>query len=203
MKSFEAYKKYVALKLHFQSKSYDYFKFAGGVKVSREKFETRNDKYFFDRICKIYDESQFECLLVSNFIHKKDAWVGDVLSEEGRTIYTDWRKKQQSLEYSFKQDLLTIKELIDSKQIESFDSLFKPRKSETWPKIIELALQKTITIETFVIMNKILNFMPRMSASICDELVWPEFRDLCIKYAPFIKIDAPKFKKIMKEVFVA
>lgn len=202
MKSFEAYKKYVALKLHFQSKNYDYFKFSGSVKVSREKFETRNDKYFFDRICKIYDDAQFESLLVSNFINKKDAWVGDVFSEQGRAVYTNWKKKQQSLEYVFKQDLDVIKTLIDEKKIESFDHLFVAQKEQNWPKIVELTLQQTINIETFVIVNKIFNFLPKIDRHIKDELVWPEFRDLCVKYSPFIKISTSKFKTIMRNIFL-
>jgi hypothetical protein len=62
MDAFAAYKKYVALKLHFQQDNYDYFKFSGKAKVSREKFETRRDKYYFQRIAKLYDEKQFEMI---------------------------------------------------------------------------------------------------------------------------------------------
>ena len=44
---YEAYKKYLAIKLHFTKDRYDYFKFNGQTKASYESFIQRNDKYFF------------------------------------------------------------------------------------------------------------------------------------------------------------
>jgi len=46
MEPFDAYKKFQALKLHFTSDSYDYFKYNGSVKVNKISFETKNDKYY-------------------------------------------------------------------------------------------------------------------------------------------------------------
>ena len=41
MTAFESYKMYVALKLHFTTDSYDYFKFNGKTRVSETNFEKR------------------------------------------------------------------------------------------------------------------------------------------------------------------
>lgn len=202
MKSFDAYKKYVALKLHFQSKDYDYFKFSGSIKVSREKFETRNDKYFFERICKIYNEEQYQQLLISNLIANKDAWVGDIFSENGRNIYSNWKKTQQSLEYVFRQDMEKLLSMIESKQIAKFDDLFIATNDSNWPQIVECAINKTISLESFLILNKIFNFVERMDKKIDDDLIWPEFKQTCLKYSPFIMIDISRYKKILKELFL-
>lgn len=204
MNAYEAYKKYVALKLHFQRDSYDYFKFSGGVKVSRDKFETRRDKYFFQRISKLYTEKQFEQLLVSNFIVNKNVWVGDLLSEDGRKVYTNWKKTYQSLEYSFTEDLNKIKEIIEtSYDLDNLDDLFVVNDCNNWPEIVNLVIQHTIHLETFILINKILNFIPRIDKQIDDGIIWPEFRTLCIKYSPFLDIDIKKYKSIMKNIFVS
>lgn len=201
MNAYDAYKKYVAIKLHFQQKDYDYFKFGGSSRVSREKFDTRNDKYFFERIAKIYDADQFEQLLVSNFVVNKNVWIGDIVSETGRNRLVAWKKTRQSLEYIFKEDMKKIKQYIDDGKIRSFDSLFE-QGDENWPEIVTLALQETINMETFIVINKALNFLPRMSAKIQDTIVWPEFQFLCNKYTPFLKVDIKIYKNILRKTFV-
>ena len=55
MKAFDAYQVYTAIKLHFSSSRYDYFKFDGKTKVSIEKFLQRNDRYFFEKISNKYN----------------------------------------------------------------------------------------------------------------------------------------------------
>jgi hypothetical protein len=202
MNAYDAYKRYVALKLHFQQKDYDYFKFSGSAKVSREKFETRNDKYFFQRIAKLYDAKQLEQLLVANFIVNKAAWVGEVMSDVGRQRHIDFKKTCQALEYNFREDMEAIKQLIDAQELPSFDSLFTVHQGDDWPELVTLTLHKTIRLESFIIMNKILNFLPKMNNRIEDSIVWPEMYQLCRKYSPFLNVDVKRFRTIMKNVFL-
>ena len=49
---YNAYKTYVALKNHFKSDSYDYFKYKGKARVKEETFLKRKDKFFFEKIRK-------------------------------------------------------------------------------------------------------------------------------------------------------
>ncbi|CAB4141262.1 59 protein [uncultured Caudovirales phage] len=200
MNAYEAYKKYLAIKLHFQQDSYDYFKFSGSVKANKESFESRRDKYFFQRLAKLYTDEQYLQLLVSNFIHNSDIWVGDILSESARTNYVNWKKTYQSLNYVFTEDMLKIENYLQEKNISDFNLLFNSKK--TWPDIVTIGIQKTITIESFIIMNKILNFIPKISKNIEDTIVWPEFKKLCLKYSPFLDVDLKKYKKTMRDIFV-
>jgi hypothetical protein len=201
MNSYEAYKKYVAIKLHFQQEKYDYFKFNGVVKVSKDKFLTRKDKYFFDRICKLYDDKEYEFLLVANFLENENLWIGDILSDECRQKFQNWKKTQQSLDYTFKQDLNKINDILISYNL-TFDDIFKIANNDNWPLIVNLAIKKEISLETFIIMNKVLNFMNTMGKNIEDEIIWPEFKRKCIKYSSFVQVDLNKYKKSMKNVFL-
>lgn len=203
MKGYDAYRKYVAIKLHFQT-NYDYFKFAGKAKASRESFESRRDKHIFDRLAKVYDDEQYELLLVANFLDNSDVWIGTIASEQGRQKYLALKKRLQSLQYQFKQDVEKIKSSIDAGIIKTFDDVFLPQSEDsTWPYIVDLMTQQDITLETFIIMNKVLNFLPRMSKTITDDLVWPELCKVITKYSPFVRVDVKPFRSIMKNAFVA
>jgi len=201
MNAYEAYKKYVALKLHFQQDNYDYFKFSGSVKVNKETFENRRDKYFFQRLAKLYKDDQYEQLLVSNFITNSDIWIGDILSDVSRKTYDEWKKNNQSLTYIFSEDMIKIKEHLDKSDLKTFDSLFLVK--DIWPEIITMTMQKTICLESLIIMNKILNFIPRINQKIKDELIWPNFKRLCLKYSPFVTVDLNRCKKSMKDIFLS
>lgn len=202
MKGFDAYKKYVAIKLHFQT-SYDYFKFAGKAKTSRESYNNRRDKHIFERLSKIYDSNDYETLLIANLSDNPDIWIGDVASESGRQKYLNLKKKFQSLQYIFKQDMNRIKDDIESGTVKTFDDIFGYVSEDAgWPHIVSLMVQGDISIESFIIMNKILNFLPRTSKHITDDLVWPEISKLISKYSPFVRVDLKPFRTIMRDIFL-
>ena len=201
MKPFEAYKKYIAIKSHFQSK-YDFFKFKGVVKANQQNFEVRRDKAFLHKVSKIYNEEQYQQYLVANFLQNKDIWIGDIFSESGRQKYLDYKKRIQSLEYTFTNDMKKIKDMLDSKIILKFDELFVIKQNEDFPLLVAMVFDGTIEFESFIIMNKILKFLDNFNKTITDEIIWADFRQKCVKYSPFLQIDLPKYKKIMKDIFI-
>lgn len=203
MNGFDAYKKYVALKLHFQT-SYDYFKFAGKAKTSKDSYNNRRDKHIFERLAKVYSNDDYELLLLANLSDNPEVWIGDIASESGRQRYLNLKKRFQSLQYIFKQDMNRLRDEIDSGVVASFDDLFNSIPDDSgWPHIISLTIQNDISMESFIIMNKILNFLPKTSKHITDDLVWPEIQNLVFKYSPFIRVDLKVFRKIMKETFLS
>ena len=75
---FDAYKTYLALKRHFTS-DYDYFKYNGKVRAGVESFLKRNDRFFFRKLAKKYDDKELVDFFVSNFI-VSDNWIGNLIS---------------------------------------------------------------------------------------------------------------------------
>ena len=96
---FEVYRTYLSVRNHFTRDSYDFFKFGGKTKVSSGAFDKRKDRYIFDKISKDFRDDEVPLLFVSNFVAKDKFWIGNVLSEESRNIYTTWKKRIQSLSY--------------------------------------------------------------------------------------------------------
>ena len=191
MDAFDAYKHYLALKSHFSTKTYDYFKYNGAVRAKRESFEMRKDKYFFHKLSKRKDLTDF---LVALFVYgKKDVWIGDIIrNEETEQLYRKWQKVKESLSYVFMSDL----EKFNDDLVSSFVV-----QNGQHPHALILLLRDEIRLETFIIMNDIMRFTSAWNREIQDEVIWPEIRLKCKKYHPFLNYDKEKLKNIVVDKF--
>ena len=54
MDTIDIYLMYCAMKAHFENKGYDFVKFNGKTKVSRNSFYKRNDRIFFVKLSRKY-----------------------------------------------------------------------------------------------------------------------------------------------------
>ena len=50
MEPIDVYLMYCALKAHFSREDYDYHKYGGKTKISRESYWKRKDRYYFAKI---------------------------------------------------------------------------------------------------------------------------------------------------------
>jgi hypothetical protein len=190
---FSAFALFNAIKLHFTSDSYDYFKYGGKTNISKDTFANRKDKYTFYRLSRKYNLQDLRDFYVSNFLVKDVNWVGDIANAEGEENYKEWQKRNQRLTYEFEQDIIRILEQADNP-----DELIKV-PSNGYPALLLGAKQHKICIETLVILDDIMNFFPMWNKKISDDIIWPTYRDKCLRYKPFIQYDKEKFKTILKE----
>lgn len=193
MNAYEVYKMYVALKLHFTSESYDYFKFNGKVKTTESKFNVRKDRYFFQKLCNKYDRDMVRDYFVSNFVYDVNSWVGSITRDRGEKIYSEWKRKQDSISYIITNE---IDYLLD--QVEDFDSLFDCKQNQH-PIILKKHLSKKVSLETLIVLDDILKFTNRFDKQISEKLLWPKIKMSMIKYKPFMKCDYKKFKSVLRE----
>lgn len=188
MTPFEAYKLYLALRMHFTQPKFDYFKYNGKVNADINSFNTRRDKFQFAKLAKHRDP---QSLIVSNYLTATPKWVGDFLTDESEQHFTDWQRRKESLSYIVSQDLKKLED--------DFISFFKVKDGQH-PKLLTMYKQGKITIETLTILNDILHFFPIWDIRINDPIIWPNIRDKVIKYRPFLQYDRTKFKPIIKEL---
>jgi hypothetical protein len=188
MAAYNCYCLYIALKNHFTQESYDFFKYGGKTSISKEAFLSRKDKYQFQKLCRICDETEMRDFLVANFIKEKK-WVGDLLDDEATDNYKDFLKRKQSLSYMFNNDLSKI----------DLSKAFKPKKNE-YPPIIYAYLQGDISIETFTILDKFIDFSNKYDKLYGkDDVLWSKIRLATKKLLPFLEYDKAKIKNIIKE----
>lgn len=194
MTDFEVYKTYLAFKNHFTKKTYDYHKYCGRSRASKDSFYKRTDRYFFERLSRQKNDEEIKAYFVANFVECSDPerlWIGDII-REGEDAYKEWLKKSQSLSYLFK----TEAEVFIHKK--NFEELFDC-KTGNHPEILKKYLQKGITLETITILDMILGYVKNFDKKLTDP-IW-NFVSLRIrKYRPFLNIDVEKYKNVLKEI---
>lgn len=193
--AYEAFCLYQALKLHFTSESFDFFKYGGKSKVSVSAFENRKDKWHFAKLArKFSNKDDLTNYIVANFVENENTWVGSLLEEQGDINYRKRQKVVQSLSYFFENDCQKI-----------FDGVENPNdvlvvKDGEYPILLKRYLQKDTEIETVCILNEILGFMGLWNKRISDTIVWPNHRMRIQKFATFLPKDVVKYKLILKKV---
>ena len=187
MNEFEAYEKYVALKLHFTSE-YDYFRYNGKTSVTPKSFNERKDKFHFKRLAKKYDDSTIIEYFIANIIANKQ-WIGNM----DMATYSQWQAKIQSIEYIFSND---VEKLLTN--VTDFDIIFNSDKGNH-PKLVKAYLGKKISLETLVIFEKLLHFRKTFNKEITDQIIWPKVNMLIEKYEPFVEANVSRCRKILLE----
>ena len=192
MDAFQAYRYYLALKLHFTTDTYDVVKHKGRVKASRDSF--MRHEHMYKRITNQYRDDEVVNFLVSNFV-SGDRW-GGVFDAESNNTYLNWKKRTESLAYTFKAD---VQRILTELNLTAFDDavIFNVQKTQH-PYIIRAYMSRSINIESLVILNKLFNFCDRFDKDIEETLVWPDISRLIRKYGPFVKIDKDRYHGILR-----
>lgn len=186
------YMMYHALRLHFTSNSYDYFKYNGKTNVSTNSFLTSKSKYSFYKLSRKYSLEESKEFLVANFIAGDTTWVGELLTPQAEENYRKWKKNIQSLTYSFESDLTYLFEKYTPQELIKV-------VPNGHPKLLEEVMNGSVMLETLVVMNDLMGFFEMWKKKIDDDIIWPEWQRRTEKYTPFIVYDRNKFRGMIKK----
>jgi len=194
MTGYEAFCLFQSIKLHFTTKSYDYFKYNGKSNITLATFENRKDKYYYHKLARKYPNKEvLTDFLVANFLVKEKVWIGDLLHEEADLIFVERQKILQSLSYRFENDCRAL-----------FEDVPEPDKvlmsDGDYPELLTRVLRGEVTFETLCILNKVLRFLPYWNKKISDTIRWPGIANKMVKYTAFLPNDDVKYKTILKKV---
>ena len=123
----------------------------------------------------------------------KDFWVGDLFGEEAKQNYTEWKKYNQSLLYSFEKD---IRYLNSHEGV--LDRIFTNTGS-SHPFIVQSLLSKSISFGTGVLLDSLLGWSS--SIKISEQYVWPELKQRLQKTHGFIGYNQDKLKQKVLEIY--
>ena len=197
---FDVYKTYLAVKLHFTTDTYDYYKYGGKVNTKLDTFTKRKDRYFFHKLSTKYGQDDILDFFVANFLSDSKRWIGNLLANDGRGVYLDYKKWKESFAYHFKQECGTIVSDFSSRGL-SFNDGFIPPNGQH-PRMLRLLIQRKCSYQTAVVLNHFLNFSKNWDKEITEKVVWPEISLKVARVKPFINFNATECKLIMKEIFV-
>ena len=192
MMPFDAYRCYLSLKNHFTKDHYDFHKYGGKTRATKQAFYKRKDRFWFEKFSRQKNDKEVVEFFVSNFISTTDPstmWIGEMIKDgEGR--YTEWKKRVQSLSYIFKEE---VDNLFDGNKV---DEVFDCSKGH--PPILKSYLGGNTSLETMVICDKIFEYGKDFDQKLSDP-VWESVSRKIKKYESFLNINVPRYKKILKE----
>ena len=193
---FECYKTYLAMKQHFTKDKYDYVKYCGRSRASLQSFYKRKDRYFFEKMARQHPDKEIEDFFVANFVGCDDPqtlYIVDII-KNGEKRYNEWKRRNQSLSYIFKEEIETV---FGDKD---FDTFFKVETNKH-PKIVKEFLKKNLSLETIIILDRILGYRVKFDDKLRDP-VWKLISQRMKKYSSFLNSDVFRYKKILKEVIL-
>jgi hypothetical protein len=107
MSGFNCYKTFAAMTLHFNTDSYDFFKYKGAVNRSAAAFESHKDAWRYEKLAKDYpDPEELRLFMACNFVSdEKLKWVGGLQTQEATERYRKTRGAIDSMRRWFKDEL--------------------------------------------------------------------------------------------------
>jgi hypothetical protein len=187
MEAIDVYIMYCAMKAHFSRKDYDFFKYGGKTKVSRDSFWKRKDRFFFVKLSKKYKtEIEIRNYLVSNFIKDKSGYIAN-FSEEN---YKSWLLRRSGF---FDQFVIEMKPFI-----KEFEPLFEVKNS-SHPKLLKEFLGSRVSLETMLVLDELVSFSKKWDQQLEDDIVWVDLKKLMKNYKGFLTINKNRYRiKLLK-----
>tara|TARA_R110001592_G_scaffold330744_1_gene613034 strand:- start:319 stop:903 length:585 start_codon:yes stop_codon:yes gene_type:complete len=188
MQAVDVYLMYCALKAHFKG-GYDYHRFSGQTKVSRDSFWKRKDRIFFVKLASKYGKNDGEVLnyLVSNFVKNREGYIANFNKEN----YEDWLQRKKMFYELFSQEMQPL--------VKNFEPLFEC-KNEQHPILLKEYLGKRVSLETMIILDELVEFSEKWNKELVwDDFVWPDVKKLMNNYKGFLTIRAERYRmKLLK-----
>ena len=181
MQPIDVYQMYCAMKAHFSKSSYNFIKYGGKTKVSRDSFWKRNDRYFFVKISKKYNNDEIKDYLLSNFIQNRNGYIANFNDQN----YENWLDRKMMFYNIFQQELKPY--------IKNFEPLFEI-KGGNHPTLLKEYLGKRVSLETMVILDELVDFSKKWDEQLGDDVVWPDIKNLMKNYKGFLTINKNKYR---------
>ena len=182
MEPVDVYLMYCAMKAHFSKGDYDFIKYEGKTKVSRESFWKRKDRHFFVKISKKYDDPKD--YFIANFIKDTKGYIANFNDEN----YESWKLKRQDFFDMFAAEMFPF--------IFKFEPLLEVQE-DNHPVLLKEYLGKRVSIESMIILDVLVGYSDLWDKVLANDIVWPDVKKLMNNYKRFLTIDKEKYRMIL------
>jgi hypothetical protein len=175
------------MKAHFSKTDYDFIKYGGKTKVSRDSFYKRKDRHFFVKLSKKYKtKTEIMHYYVSNFIKDKKGYIANFSDEN----YKSWLLKRDGF---FEQFTIEMQPYI-----KNFEPLFQV-KDNNHPKLLKEFLGSRLSLETMIILDDLVEYGKKWDKQLEGDIVWIDLKKLMKNYKGFLTINKNKYRmKLLK-----
>ena len=187
MEPIDVYIMYCAMKAHFSRKDYDFNKYGGKTKVSRDSFFKRKDRHFFVKLSRKYKTTiEIKNYYISNFIKDKRGYIANFSDEN----YKSWLLRRSGF---FDQFIIEMKPFI-----KEFEPLFEVKNS-SHPKLLKEFLGSRVSLETMLVLDELVSFSKKWDQQLEDDIVWVDLKKLMKNYKGFLTINKNRYRiKLLK-----
>lgn len=202
MNAFDIFKLWSALRLHFQSDTYDYHQYNGKTKTSQKTFDNHWNKGVFYKLSRKYDDKVILDYFLANFLYEEKVQENMLMTIESEQNYKRFIKRKQSLFNVFSDDMQTLMDLCEVNN-RTFAELFVIHKNALYYTQLKVYLDfGEITLETFIILDILLNFTENWNKIITEDPFYIDFIKRCNKFKPFLakSINKTKYRLHLKKI---
>lgn len=193
-KLFHHYQIFHSMKMHFTS-NYDFFRYRGKSYLKMVNFSKKPDKFFVDKILNKWGR-EYQNFVLANVLESNDAsslWIGSLCDNNAEDVYNSWKGRIEALPYQFRKEITDLKNFMETENVE-FNEFFSTNLCIDW------VINRKFSPETVIILDHILGLFDTWKEN--DDFVLQRILRKLIKYRPFLSISLPKYKDIMKEIFL-
>ena len=191
---FDAYCLYLAINNHFNTESYDFFKYNGKVPVKLPAFLKRNDKYHFAKLAREHRDELRDFLVANLSIQKY--YVKNLLDNECVDNYKQFKKRKQKLTYKITEDMRYLYDKYDT-----LDTVLEVQNGQH-SVILKEFLGKNIQAETFIAFDSMFGIFEDYDEMIQEQFIWPKVKVRLNKLKPFIEYEQQKIRLVMKGIWL-
>ena len=191
---FDAYCLYLAINNHFNTESYDFFKYNGKVPVKLPAFLKRNDKYHFAKLARLYHK-ELQDFLVAN-LYKQKYYVRNLLEQECEQNYKDYKKIKQKMTYAITEDM---RYLFD--KYKHIDIVLGVKDGQH-SNLIREYLGGRIRPVTIIAADKVFNIFDDYDNMMDEKFIWPRERKRLDNLAPFLDLEHKKLQTILQGIWI-
>ena len=180
---YAAYQMWLAIRNHFNNASYDYNKYGGKTNAKQQSFDKRRDKAFFFKLSSKY-KKELKDFFLSVYCRdgNKDIWIGEMLEDKFHEEFQAWKKRNEAMTRTFKQDVKTIAEFMESTGMDFKDLLVS--HNGRLPPIVQLE-KEHICPETLIFVDRLTHFTDKYNV----HPLWDDTKFRLTKYSRFVKLD--------------
>jgi len=189
--AYETYVTFLALKNHFTTASYDYFKYHGKLNTKKETFLKRKDRFFYQKLSRKVSRNELLPHIVSNILAGKK-WIREFTDDESVETRVRYQKVEESLTYTFENEVDNLFTVSGPREA------FRSVDGQLPPVMIEF-ISGRLSIQTLVILNSMVKFTSNLDKQLEDDYIWSQYSMLVDKYQPFLHFDTKKFQSIFRE----
>lgn len=194
-RAFNYYRYFIAIKLHFKDKRFNFFQNAGKTRASYSAYEGRNDRYFFEKMAKVFDTAKFLDKCVTEAKKNRNFCTRDIFTRDNEARYLKRKGYLESFKNSFDKEASVVVTYCLQNKI-SKDQLLKGTEDQK-PVIYLLLQRNVITEETYLCFDKVFDVSSQMARYNLDPLV-ADVEFFLSKYYPFVAKHLPPKVEIEK-----